>query len=244
MNIAAVQLPLSSCYDCTAIHHLRERVRECECLGVTLLCCPEGALGGLADYVDQPDTIAVSSSEASLETLLEPLASDVVTVIVGFTERAPDGCYYNAAAIYRQGRVLGIYRKRHPAIRRSRYTAGAETHAFTIPGSSVGILICRDSVDANLAAALVQQGAQVLCVPTNNGMPPNRGGQRLVDEVRALDMHYATTFGIPVVRADVFGQYRGLTSPGASMVTLPTGTQVSAVGVPEGELIPATQSTA
>jgi predicted amidohydrolase len=237
VKLAAVQLAVRVCYDRTAIQHLRERVRECERLGVTLLCCPEGAIGGLADYVDLPDAIAVPSSDRSLETLLEPLASDVVTVIVGFTERAPGGCYHNAAAIYAHGTVLGIYRKRHPAIRHSCYTAGTETSTFAIAGGTVGILICRDSIHANLAATLVQQGAQVLCVPTNNGMPPDRGGVRLIDDVRTLDMQYATTLGVPVVRADVFGQYGGLTSPGASMVTLPTGLQVRAGGAPEGELL-------
>jgi len=237
VKVAAAQLPVTTCYDGSALEHLRHCVRECESAGVTLLCCPEGALGGLADYSDTPETIAHTTDDASLAQHLKPLASDAVTVIIGFTERDQVGRYYNAAAVYSQGRVRGIYRKRHPAIRRSRYSAGVDAPVFPIHGGTVGILICRDSLDTTLAAMLVQQGATVLCIPTNNAMPPDRGGPSLVDQVSALDKRNAASFGIPVVRADVIGAYRGLTSAGASMVTMPDGKQLRARDTPTGELI-------
>jgi predicted amidohydrolase len=225
------------CYDGSALESLRHRVRECERAGVTLLCCPEGTLGGLADYSDAPETIALRIDGDSLAQRLGPLMSESVTVIVGFTEHDHMGRYYNSAAVYSQGRVQGIYRKQHPAIRRSLYSAGVDAPVFPIPGSIAGVLICRDSLDTSLAAELVQQGATVLCIPTNNAMPPDRGGPSLVDQVRTLDTHHATSFGIPVVRADVIGAYRGLSSPGATMVTLPDGRQLCARNVPTGELV-------
>jgi predicted amidohydrolase len=230
-------MPTATCYDGSPIDHLRDRVRECERGGVSLLCCPEGALGGLADYVDAPDTIAIPRGGDSLSKLLAPLASDSVTAIIGFTERDVDGRYYNAAAVYSRGNVLGVYRKRHPAIRRSRYSPGSEVPVFSVAGVIIGILICRDSVDTNLAARLIQQGAQVLCIPTNNAMPTDRGGPHLIGEIRALDAQHATTLGVPVVRADVIGTFHGLTSVGASMVTSPGQSQMHARGTPDGELI-------
>ena len=59
MRVAAYQMPVRACYGADAIVHLSARVRECERASVRLLCCPEGALGGLADYIDSPDEIAI-----------------------------------------------------------------------------------------------------------------------------------------------------------------------------------------
>src|SRR3954464_13866081 len=100
MKIAAAQIPVATCYDGGAIDHLRDRVRECERGGVSLLCCPEGALGGLADYIAEPESIAIPHDGNALAQRLAPLASDAVTVIIGFTERDVTGRYYNAAAVY------------------------------------------------------------------------------------------------------------------------------------------------
>jgi predicted amidohydrolase len=203
MRVAAYQMPVRACYDVGAITHLRARVQECERAGVRLLCCPEAALGGLADYVQTPDDIAIPADFDVIAMRLRPLASRTVTVIVGFTERDAAGRYHNAAAVYSGGAVAGIYRKRRPAIRHSRYTPGTEAPVFDVDGRTVGILICRDSLDAELAATLVKRGAQVLCIPTNNAMPPGRIGPGFANEVRALDAQLATALRVPVIRADV-----------------------------------------
>ncbi|MBX3278483.1 MAG: carbon-nitrogen hydrolase family protein [Acidobacteria bacterium] len=237
MKVAAYQMPVRYCYGADALERLRDRVQECEDAGVHLLCCPEGALGGLADYVDAPEDIALASDPKALAIRLRPLASRTVAVVVGFTERDEGGRYYNAAAVYAGGAVVGIYRKRHPAIRQSRYSAGAEAPVFTVNGMRIGILICRDSTDSRLAETLVQRGAHLLCIPTNNAMPPNRTGPQLVEEVRALDAHYAVHLVVSVIRADVVGEARGLASAGASMITWPNGASVRARGIGAGELI-------
>jgi predicted amidohydrolase len=243
IRVAAYQMPVGACYRADTVQHLGARVRECERAGVSLLCCPEGALGGLADYVDAPDTIAIPADPAVIAAKLRPLASRTVTIVVGFTERDASGAYYNAAAVCSDGAVLGINRKRHPAIRRSRYRAGGETLVFRTDAGILGILICRDSTDAQLAAALVDRGAQILCIPTNNAMPPDRSGPNLADEVRALDAQLATTLGVPVVRADVIGGVAGLVGAGTSMITQPSAEQLRARGTEEGELIVAPLSS-
>ena len=243
MKVAAYQMPVGACYGGDPVAHLIARVRECERAGVRLLCCPEGALGGLADYVDVPDDIAIAADLDVIATHLLPLASQSVTIVVGFTERDTSGRYYNAAAVYSDGAVIGINRKHHPAIRRSRYSPGTGAPVFKVCGTVIGVLICRDSTDAQLARTLVDQGAQVLCVPTNNAMPPDRSGSHLVNDVRALDAQLAATLGVPVIRADVVGDTRGLASAGASMITDPSARQLGARGAEEGELIMAELSS-
>jgi predicted amidohydrolase len=231
VKVAAYQMAVDVCYAANAIAHIGEQVRRCESLGVAILCCPEGALGGLADYVDDPASIAIDVRTGGLESMLAPLASATVTTIVGFTEIDGTGRLYNSAAVFHHGAVIGRYRKRHPAIHSSRYAAGTEAPLFTVGALTFGILICRDSLDTGLAHDMVQRGADALFVPTNNAMQPSRGGPQLVDETRALDVRRAREVGVAVIRADVVGETRQLVSHGSSAI-IDRGGSVLSVATP------------
>ncbi len=86
MRVAAYQAPLSAAKSGGIIGHIEQRVRWCESEGVTLLCCPEAVIGGLADYNNEPAKYALRSAEGELVNILAPLASGTVTSIVGLTE--------------------------------------------------------------------------------------------------------------------------------------------------------------
>jgi 5-aminopentanamidase len=216
VKIAAYQSPIAYGDVAGAVTALRVQIDRCEATGVELLCCAEGVLGGLADYADDPSRIAIRVSDGSLAALLEPLASDTVTAIVGFTELGDDGGLYNSAAIWSRGTVAGIYRKHHTAINRSVYRAGHEYPVFTVGAFTFGVMICRDSAFPEVAEALVSSGAQALFVPTNNGMPARKGGAELVADARRCDIELARVHGVPVIRADVVGEFELLISHGAS----------------------------
>ena len=62
---------------------------------------------------------AIDVEGGELHTALAPLASNRVTTIVGFTERASRGRLFNAAAVFHKGSVIGVYRKLYPAINKS-----------------------------------------------------------------------------------------------------------------------------
>jgi predicted amidohydrolase len=200
-----------------AIDLIADQVKTCESMGVEFLCCPEGILGGLADYAPRPHDIALDAGTGELEGALAPLASSSVTVIVGFTE-IDDGSLYNAAAVARGGRVLGVARKIHPAINRSVYSPGRDTPVFRVDALTFGVLICRDSTYPELAERLVKSGATVLFVPTNNGLPPDKGGADVVEHARRTDVGRAQECSVPVVRADVTGRVDDLESFGSSAV--------------------------
>src|SRR5580692_2814552 len=152
MKVAAYQAPLLPGGSMAALAIISDRVRWCESEGVDILCCPEAVLGGLADDAQCPADIAIDVANGQLDALLAPLASKSVTTIVGFAETASAGKLYNAAAVFHDGRVLGIYRKRHPAIRASVYSAGDQSPLFTVGALSFGIMICNDSNFPALAA--------------------------------------------------------------------------------------------
>ena len=237
MKVAAYQAPLATCYDPQIISMIRQQVDRCEALGVEILCCPEALLGGLADYVDCPERVAIDASVGELDRLLAPLASDSVTIVVGFTELGGDGCLYNAAAVFSRGGVLGIYRKMHPAINRSVYHAGVEAPVFTVGNVTFGVLICRDSLFSEPARLMVSRGAQVLLVPTNNGMPLTKGGEEIVVQARTCDVARALESSVPVVRADVAGNHDNLASYGSSGIVDRNGRIVSTARAMVAELV-------
>jgi hypothetical protein len=87
MKVAAYQPPLHATRSTeTALGLIREQVERCELQGVEILCCPEGVLGGLADYAPRPGDLAVDAEGGELDALLAPLANDRVATIVGFTD--------------------------------------------------------------------------------------------------------------------------------------------------------------
>lgn len=225
MKVAALQAPLPTVGTADGLALIRRRVVQCEAEGVTILCCPEAVVGGLADYV--PDPLQVAVTPAAALASLGPMADMRLTTIVGFTELATDGSIYNSAAVVSNGTLVGVYRKRHPAIRQSVYRAGWDAPVFEASGVRFGILICYDSTFHHLAADLVSRGAQVLFIPTNNALPTSRASAGLVAEANGCDVALATKNRCWVVRADVAGTAGGLRSDGSTAITSPAGNTVA-----------------
>jgi 5-aminopentanamidase len=236
--VAAYQAPLLPPGSIeVALSFIRERIEWCESKGVEILCCPEGVLGGLADYAPCPAAFAIDVEGGQLDTALAPLASDRVTTIVGFTERASRGRLYNSAAIFNRGTVIGVYRKLYPAINKSVYAAGDKIPVFAVGELTFGIVICLDSTFYEPARIMAAQGAAALFVPTNNGMPPARGGRELVAEARTCDIARAIENGVSVVRADVAGRTNDLVSYGSSEIVGRNGTVLVAAQELETALV-------
>lgn len=210
-----------------AVDLIRARVRACQAEGVEILCCPEAILGGLADQMEDPARLALSVRSGQLAAVLAPFASDVTTTIVGFTELGDDGFLYNAAAVFHRGTVAGVYRKQHPAIRQSVYRAGGQGRVFRVGALTFGIAICNDSNFPEVAHQMASRGATALFVPSNNALPPRKGGgTELVTEARRVDVSTAIANQMWVIRADVAGQAAELTSHGSSTIVDPKGTVV------------------
>lgn len=180
MKVAAYQAPLYATRSVDVLSLIRRQVEWCESNGVEILCCPEGVLGGLADYASRPIDIAINVEAGQLRELLAPLASDRVATILGFTEVGRGGRLYNSAAVFHQGSVVGTYRKLYPAINRSIYEAGDRMPVFTVGDLTFGIIICNDSNYYEPARIMAAQGAAALFVPTNNGLPPKKAGPVLL----------------------------------------------------------------
>ena len=223
MKVAAYQAPLHATGSTEVLGLIRAQVDWCESNGVEILCCPEGVLGGLADYASRPADIAIDVEGGQLHALLSPLASDVVTTILGFTEIDRGGRLYNSAAVFHKGSVVGIYRKLYPAINKSVYEAGDKMPVFKVGELTFGIVICNDSNYDEPARVMASKGAAALFVPTNNGLPPTKTGPELVGRARNVDIARAVENGVYVIRADVAGRTESLVSYGTSQIVDPDG---------------------
>jgi len=236
MRVAALQSPLRPPGDLeAALAALREQVLRCEALDVNILCCPEGILGGLADYAPDPHAIAIDT--ADLASRLESLSSNQVTTIAGFTERDERGRLYNSAAVVHRGAIAGVYRKRHPAINRSLYDAGTTAPVFTVGSLTFGIVICRDSTFRDPSRTMALGGAAVLFAPTNNGLPHDRAHAELAAAARHDSVARAVENRMWVVRADVCGRTPELESHGSTAIVDSDGVILGATQPFESGLI-------
>jgi 5-aminopentanamidase len=243
MKVAAYQAPVLAAGSLCALDLIEERVAWCEAEGISILCCPEAILGGLADYSEHPGGFAIRTDNGDLDSVLARLASNTVTSIVGFTELTGRGELCNAAAIFHQGRVAGVYRKLHPAIRRSVYAAGSHTPVFQAAGVTFGIVICNDSNYSEPARLMAAQGATVLFVPTNNGLPRERACPETVVEARQADIARALENRVWVIRADVAGQNGKLMSYGSSGIVDAGGNVVQEARLQTTDLLVADLAT-
>jgi 5-aminopentanamidase len=237
MKVAAYQAPLLRSGSMDALGLIAAQVRCCESAGVDILCCPEAVLGGLADHSSRPVDLAISVASGQLQAVLAPLASDTVTAVVGFTEAGPDGQLFNSAAIVSRGRLVGVYRKMHPAIRRSVYEPGTSAPVFRVGDLTFGIVICRDSTYPELVRSLAHRGAVALFVPTNNALLRVKGGVEVVEQARRTDRNLAMENGLAVIRADVAGRLDGLESYGSSWIIENTGVTLRAARQLEPDLV-------
>ena len=222
MRVAAYQAPFLPWGTMAALGLIRQRIDWCESESVEILCCPEGILGGLADYAPRPAEFAIAVADRQLDTVLAPLASESVTIIVGFTEMEDAGRLYNAAAVFHRGQVVGVYRKLYPAIRKSIYEPGDRTPVFHIGGLTFGIIICNDSNYVEPARIMAAQGARALFIPTNNGLPPEKADVAI--DARQADKARAVENSVYVIRADVAGRAEGMVSYGSSEIVDLDGT--------------------
>ncbi len=122
--------------------------REARAAGATVVLAPELAIPGYPpeDLLLKPSF--VSDNLRALDDLRRASAElSGVTLITGFVDREDD--LYNAAAIIREGELLGVYHKQYlpnySVFDEDRYfSAGRSAPTFVIDGVHVGVSICED----------------------------------------------------------------------------------------------------
>ena len=68
IRVAAYQAPLLAPGSMDVLDSVRMQVKRCESEGVTILCCPEAILGGLADNYQHPLHLAIATEAGVLRS--------------------------------------------------------------------------------------------------------------------------------------------------------------------------------
>jgi len=143
------------------------------------------------------------------ESIKEFSRSNQTTVVAGIAERKGNG-FYNSAAVVKEGRYVGTYRKVHLFFNEKKFfTPGHEFQVF----GRIGVMICFDWIFPESARTLMLRGAEVIAHPSNLVLPHSPGSMK----TRALENH------VYVVTADRVGVERGLRFIGKSQIVSPRG---------------------
>ncbi|MFZ6875916.1 carbon-nitrogen hydrolase family protein [Undibacterium sp. Di27W] len=200
-------------------------LRWCQGQGIDLAVFPESYLLGYASDAATIAQRALPTDRPPFTQMLQEMSGFDTDLILGFFEQGAAGIY-NAAAVIRQGQLMGLYAKRHP--RERGVLAGHASPVFEKAGYCYGINICNDANYPEYAAELRQQGARLLCYPLNNMLAPATAElwrSKSVDNLRLRAMET----GCWVVSADVVGRHEDKISHGCTCIVAPDGSIVARV---------------
>ena len=234
LRIAGVQF-IGNADGAANLANAERMVREAAARGAKIACLPElfntmyFCVETKAEYFDWAEPIPGPTTER-MGTLAGALG---IVLIAPVFEKAPDGRYFNAAAVLGpDGKFIGKYRKSSiPFMDASRSSEprGNEKYYFTpgdlgfptfdTPFARIGILICYDRHFPEAARVLGLGGAEIVFVPTAT----TRMTRYLWDvELRAhaiANAYYVC--GVNKVGVDVGGSKRD--HHGNSMIVSPKG---------------------
>lgn len=147
-------------------------IRDCE--GADLLVLPELAFSGY-DFLDLNEVRALAEDRHTgpTATWLRDLASTLQTTLVaGYAESAPEGCYNSALLVTPDGATHN-YRKIHLFNReKDLFLPGDSTPpVFETPAGRIGVMICFDWFFPETARCLALKGAQIIAHPSNLVLP-------------------------------------------------------------------------
>ena len=158
---------------------------------------PELALTGY--YFKDEETLWDLSRAELMNPMIERLRLIAkrkdMTIIIGLSEACGESLYNTAYLIDRSG-VIGKHRKMHLTDIESVFTPGKSIDVFDVKGIEIGLSICFETWFPEMFRALIEKGADLVCVPSNFG------GRWTLDviKVRALEN------SIPVILSNRIGK--------------------------------------
>lgn len=226
------------------IEHNLETMRQAvshahqEC--VDLLVFPELCVTGYS-LGQVSEEISLSSTDPRLQPLLDE-AGDM-SIVFGFHE---DGGLrtYNSAAYYENGRLVHTHRKLYlPTYgafeERKHFSPGQTMRAFNTGLGTMAMMVCNDAWQPVLPFLAVQDGAQILLIPTNSAESRFPEGVDNVGYWHDITRFYARMFESYVVFVNRVGTEGEFEFWGRSHITGPSGEIVAEAGASREALVTA-----
>ncbi len=201
------------------VQKIRETYFDADARGSDLIVTPELSLAGypLEDLANYPDLLAAAA--AGLEALRAATRGRRAALLVGAPVADAAGTY-NAAAVFRDGKLLKLVRKKSlpnygvfDEVRNFVAEAGTST-PFELNGRRVGVMICEDVWKTGASRELRDNGAEILV--SINASPFRPGSLRTrVEEVAAKRV--AET-GLPLLYVNAVGGQDEIVFDGGSFL--------------------------
>jgi len=201
--------------------------------GAQLVAFPELALSGylLSDLVPE---VALRADDPRLADLSRRAPG--VLVAIGFVEETDDHRYCNAAALLRDGQLIGLHRKvylpTYGLFDEGRFTRPGDrirTIEVGEPLGSIGLSVCEDFWHASLPMLQAQDGAALLLnlAAGPARAPGSAAGTRAIAGWHKMQDTYALLGTVAVAFCNRVGNEEGLTFWGGSRILAPDGSTVA-----------------
>jgi predicted amidohydrolase len=149
------------------------------------------------EHFNSAEKISKETYRETIRFLTETSKTLANIYVLGGTVLEEDhGTYYNTSTLWRNGTLIGKYRKRNPisAELKAGVSRGNKPAVFTTDQCTVGMLVCADMFDPPTIKAVVDLGAELVFLPVAAmGTHPHVKGHPLTEKL-------ATDNGIYVVK--------------------------------------------
>ncbi len=188
------------------VRNALKRNLEAAAVGIRKAAEQKPAFIALPEYFSVPNNMEQfnSAEEISRETCHETMRflAEIsrefpdIYILGGTVLEEENGKFYNTSTLWRNGALIGKYRKRNPinAELKAGISRGDKPAAFNTEHCKVGMLICADMFDPPTIKAVVDLGAELVFLPVAAmGTHPHVKGHPLTEKL-------ATENGIYVVK--------------------------------------------
>jgi predicted amidohydrolase len=160
-------------------------IRQAARRGAKIVCTTESFLDGysirdkempLEAFQALGEEIPGGAYDAKLAALADELDIHLIAGLLRFK----DGKTYNSAVVFDpDGKRLGVYHKQHLGHESVRNTPGASCPTFETPYGKLGVMICMDRQDPEVTRGLVDNGADLIIVPSGGMWGPTKNDPHL-----------------------------------------------------------------
>lgn len=162
-------------------------IRKAALAGAQVVVLPELAQSGYA--IRDKEELAGLSEPTDGPTLQawRELSREFNLVIVGgFSEQGADGNFYNSAALLEAGELRAVYRKAHLWDNEKNLFAAGEQPPAVVDTTygRIALMVCYDLEFPEWVRLASDQGAELLCVPTNWPGALRSDGERPAEVIR------------------------------------------------------------
>ncbi len=219
---------------------MREFVASARAKGVDLLVFPELSVTGYS-LGQVSEEISITPDDPRLQPLLAE-AGDM-SLTFGFHE---DGGLrtYNSAAYFEAGQLVHVHRKLYlPTYgafeERKHFSPGQSMRGFHSALGNMALMVCNDAWQPVVPFIAVQDGAEVLLIPTNSADSRFPGSVDNADYWFGITRFFGRMFESFVVFVNRVGHENGLVFWGRSHVVGPDGTVLAEAPAFEEALVTA-----